>query len=99
MDEATSSIDFATDSLVQRTIRDEFSNSLLITIAHRIRTIIDYDRLVVLDQGRVVEFDTPLNLIQKEGGVFRGMCLKSGTYEELLASAQAKQPQTGYSDV
>ncbi|KAG8970070.1 hypothetical protein FRC05_000718 [Tulasnella sp. 425] len=64
MDEATSSIDFHTDALVQRTIREEFSNSLLITIAHRIRTIIDYDRLIVLDQGRVVEFDTPLNLIQ-----------------------------------
>jgi len=91
MDEATSSIDFHTDALVQRTIREEFSNSLLITIAHRIRTIIDYDRLVVLDQGRVVEFDTPLNLIQKEGGVFRGMCLKSGHFEDLLAQCSQKE--------
>ncbi|KAG8899528.1 hypothetical protein FRC01_010481 [Tulasnella sp. 417] len=90
MDEATSSIDFSTDALVQRTIREEFSNSLLITIAHRIRTIIDYDRLIVLDQGRIGEFDTPLNLIQREGGVFRGMCLKSGQFEELLATCSAK---------
>ncbi|KAG8908992.1 hypothetical protein FRB99_000095 [Tulasnella sp. 403] len=73
MDEATSSIDFKTDSLVQSTIRDEFQESLLITIAHRIRTIIDYDRLIVLDQGRIVEFDTPYNLINKEDGVFRAM--------------------------
>ncbi|KIO27861.1 hypothetical protein M407DRAFT_22914 [Tulasnella calospora MUT 4182] len=91
MDEATSSIDFHTDALVQRTIREEFSNSLLITIAHRIRTIIDYDRLIVLDQGRIVEFDTPLNLIQREGGVFRGMCLKSGHFEELLVTCSAKK--------
>ncbi|KAG8994024.1 hypothetical protein FRB90_000542, partial [Tulasnella sp. 427] len=90
MDEATSSIDFHTDALVQRTIREEFSNSLLITIAHRIRTIIDYDRLIVLDQGRVVEFDTPLNLIQKDGGVFRSMCLKSGHFEDLLSACSKK---------
>ncbi|KAG8974080.1 hypothetical protein FRC05_007828 [Tulasnella sp. 425] len=90
MDEATSSIDFHTDALVQRTVREEFSNSLLITIAHRIRTIIDYDRLIVLDQGRVVEFDAPFNLIEREGGVFRNMCLKSGHFEELLAACSAK---------
>ncbi|KIO15545.1 hypothetical protein M407DRAFT_86988 [Tulasnella calospora MUT 4182] len=92
MDEATSSIDFHTDALVQRTIREEFSSSLLITIAHRIRTVnYRYDRVIVLDQGRIVEFDTPLNLIQREGGVFRGMCLKSRHFEELLATCSAKK--------
>ncbi|KAG9037596.1 hypothetical protein FRB95_004816 [Tulasnella sp. JGI-2019a] len=88
MDEATSSIDFAADSAVQKTIREEFTNALLITIAHRIRTIIDYDRLIVMDQGRIVEIDTPYNLIQKEGGVFRGMCLKSGQFDELLEASK-----------
>ncbi|KAJ7619721.1 P-loop containing nucleoside triphosphate hydrolase protein [Roridomyces roridus] len=87
MDEATSSVDFATDSMIQTAIRTEFTDSLLITVAHRLRTIIDYDRLLVLDKGKVVEFDTPLNLMRKEGGLFRNMCLKSGTFGELEAAA------------
>ncbi|KAJ7660132.1 hypothetical protein DFH06DRAFT_1472233 [Mycena polygramma] len=90
MDEATSSVDFATDGKIQKTIREEFTDSLLITVAHRLKTIIDYDRLVVLEQGTVVEFDTPYELIQKEDGVFRSMCLKSGSFGELEAAARAK---------
>ncbi|PIL36802.1 ATP-binding cassette transporter [Ganoderma sinense ZZ0214-1] len=88
-DEATSSIDFETDAKIQATIREEFGGSLLLTVAHRIRTVIDYDRLLVLDKGKLVEFDTPLNLIRKEGGVFREMCLKSGMMEELGEAAAA----------
>ncbi|KAI0639291.1 multidrug resistance-associated ABC transporter [Trametes polyzona] len=90
LDEATSSIDFATDAKIQATIREEFGNSLLLTVAHRLRTVIDYDRLIVLDKGELVEFDTPLNLIQKEGSIFRNMCLKSGTFADLEAAAKAK---------
>ncbi|KAG6835326.1 hypothetical protein H0H93_002661 [Arthromyces matolae] len=71
LDEATSSIDFATDAKIQTTIREEFNSSLLLTIAHRLRTVIDYDRLIVLDKGQVAEFDTPWKLIQKENGIFR----------------------------
>jgi len=88
LDEATSSIDFETDAKIQNTIREEFGNSLLLTVAHRLRTIIDYDRLIVLDQGKVAEFDTPWNLISKEGGIFRTMCLKSGTFNELEKAAK-----------
>ncbi|KAH8798081.1 hypothetical protein DL96DRAFT_1539779 [Flagelloscypha sp. PMI_526] len=88
LDEATSSIDFATDAKIQQTIRQEFEGALLITVAHRLRTIIDYDRLIVLDKGKIAEFDTPLALIQKEGGIFRNMCLKSGTFQELLEKAE-----------
>ncbi|KAF7342473.1 ABC bile acid [Mycena venus] len=91
MDEATSSVDFATDAKIQKAIREEFTDSLLITIAHRLKTIIDYDRLVVLDHGKVVEFDTPYALIRKEDGVFRGMCLKSGSFGELEAAARVKE--------
>ncbi|KAL5505095.1 hypothetical protein ACEPAH_7758 [Sanghuangporus vaninii] len=91
LDEATSSIDFETDAKIQRTIREEFSDSLLLTIAHRLRTVIDYDRLLVLDAGRVVEFDTPYNLIRKEGGIFRGMCMKNGNFAELEQIAKAKE--------
>ncbi|KAH6888231.1 multidrug resistance-associated ABC transporter [Coprinopsis sp. MPI-PUGE-AT-0042] len=90
LDEATSSIDFATDAKIQTTIREEFGGSLLLTVAHRLRTVIDYDRLIVLDKGQIVEFDTPYNLIQKEEGTFRQMCLKSGTFAELEAAAKAK---------
>ncbi|KAI0782312.1 multidrug resistance-associated ABC transporter [Abortiporus biennis] len=90
LDEATSSIDFATDAKIQTAIREEFGDSLLLTIAHRLRTVIDYDRLIVLDKGELVEFDTPWNLIQKENGIFRQMCLKSGTFTELESAAKAK---------
>jgi len=90
LDEATSSIDFATDAKIQATIREEFNDSLLLTVAHRLRTVIDYDRLVVLDKGRIVEFDTPYNLVRKEDGIFRTMCLKSGMFSELEAAAKAK---------
>ncbi|KAH7927030.1 hypothetical protein BV22DRAFT_1032254 [Leucogyrophana mollusca] len=90
LDEATSSIDFETDAKIQATMREEFGESLLLTVAHRLRTVIDYDRLIVLDKGEVAEFDTPLNLIQKEDGIFRTMCLKSGTFAELEAAARAK---------
>lgn len=64
--------------------------TLRVAVAHRLRTVIDYDRLIVLDKGELVEFDTPLNLIEKEDGIFRNMCLKSGTFAELEAAAKAK---------
>ncbi|KAG5350464.1 hypothetical protein C0989_010944 [Termitomyces sp. Mn162] len=95
LDEATSSIDFATDAKIQTTIREEFTSSLLVTIAHRLRTVIDYDRLIVLDKGQIVEFDTPWNLIQKEGGIFRSMCLKSGSFGDLEAVAKGKAEHIG----
>ncbi|KAJ2618159.1 hypothetical protein EV177_000195 [Coemansia sp. RSA 1804] len=88
MDEATASVDFDTDERLQRTIRGyEFANSTILCIAHRLRTIIDYDRVLVLDKGKVAEFDTPKSLLQKRDGIFRGMCEKSGEIEHLLAIA------------
>lgn len=57
-----------TDALLQRTLRSSiFSDRTIITIAHRINTIIDSDRIIVLDQGRVAEFDTPAELIKQRG--------------------------------
>ncbi|KAJ2786338.1 Transporter of the ATP-binding cassette (ABC) [Coemansia interrupta] len=88
MDEATASVDFDTDSRIQRTIRgSEFANSTLFCVAHRLRTIIDYDRVLVLDKGKVVEFDTPTNLLQKSDGIFKGMCEQSGEYDQLVKLA------------
>ncbi|KAJ2087296.1 hypothetical protein IW138_005076 [Coemansia sp. RSA 986] len=78
MDEATASVDFDTDGRIQRTIRGpEFANSTLFCVAHRLRTIIDYDRVLVLDKGKVIEFGTPCSLLQNENGIFRSMCEKS----------------------
>lgn len=59
-------------------------------VAHRLNTVIDYDRLLVLDAGRVVELDTPLNLINKEYGIFRELCLQSGRFDELERIAKEK---------
>lgn len=60
MDEATASIDHATDEAIQVSIRSEFKDSTLLTIAHRLSSVIDYDRLLVLADGKVAEFDTPM---------------------------------------
>ncbi|KAJ6539128.1 hypothetical protein B0H19DRAFT_1269480 [Mycena capillaripes] len=90
LDEATSSIDFETDQKIQTTIREEFNQSLLLTVAHRIKTVIDYDRLIILDQGKIAQFDTPYNLIRSEG-IFREMCKKTGAFAELEAAARPRK--------
>ncbi|KAJ2505618.1 hypothetical protein H4217_009193, partial [Coemansia sp. RSA 1939] len=88
MDEATAFVDFDTDRRIQNTIQGpELANSTLLCTAHRLRTVIDYDKVLVLDNGRVAEYDTPCNLLQKEDGIFRSMCEKSGEYEPLVAAA------------
>jgi ATP-binding cassette subfamily C (CFTR/MRP) protein 1 len=68
LDEATAAVDVETDALLQTTLRgNRFKDKTIITIAHRINTILDSDRVVVLQQGRIVEFDTPANLVKKQG--------------------------------
>ncbi|KAJ2061263.1 hypothetical protein GGI17_003212 [Coemansia sp. S146] len=62
----------------------------LFCIARCLRTIIAYGRVLVLDKGKVAEFDTPWNLLQREGGIFRSMGEKSGEYEQLIVAAQRK---------
>ena len=87
MDEATASIDYATDAKIQDTLR-ELKDSTIITIAHRLQTIVDYDKVLVLDRGEVVEFDAPWVLVGREQGVFRGMCEMSGELEGLVEGAR-----------
>ena len=86
MDEATASIDYATDAKIQETIRE--IKKTTITIAHRLQTIIDYDKVLVLDHGSVVEFGDPWDLIRKDGGSFRAMCETTGEIESLERDAK-----------
>ncbi|KAF5354262.1 hypothetical protein D9756_007067 [Leucocoprinus leucothites] len=74
LDEATSSVDVETDAKLQRTIQTEFASSTLLCIAHRLNTIAYYDRVLVMDGGKVAEFDTVLNLFDKEDSIFRSLC-------------------------
>lgn len=84
LDEATSAVDMHTDALIQRSIREEFTDATLLVIAHRLSTIADFDRVLVLSDGRVAEFGTPRELWEMgEGGMFRGMCEESGEREKL----------------
>ncbi|KAI9490572.1 hypothetical protein BDB00DRAFT_916046 [Zychaea mexicana] len=101
MDEATASVDFDMDAKIQHTIRQAFVESTLICVAHRLRTVIDYDRVLVMDNGRVVEYDTPWNLLnQTPPSYFRAMCEQSGELDTLINMArqtndtlqQIKQP-------
>ncbi|KAL8872715.1 MAG: hypothetical protein Q9174_001702 [Haloplaca sp. 1 TL-2023] len=80
-DEATSSVDFETDQKIQKTIATGFKGKTLLCIAHRLKTIINYDRICVMDQGRIAELDTPLRLWEA-GGIFRSMCDRSAIRRE-----------------
>ncbi|MFH4978425.1 hypothetical protein AB6A40_005134 [Gnathostoma spinigerum] len=77
LDEATAAVDMATDALIQETIRKQFRSSTVISIAHRLITILDYDRIVVLDKGRISEVDTPQNLLANRYSVFHSMAVEA----------------------
>ena len=88
LDEATSSIDYKSDSLIQQTIREEFGHLTILTIAHRLRTIIDYDKILVMDAGKVVEYDNPYVLIANKESLFYSMCENSGELDSLVKLAK-----------
>ncbi|XP_071481121.1 multidrug resistance-associated protein 1-like [Diadema antillarum] len=77
LDEATAAVDLETDDLIQATIRTEFSECTVITIAHRLNTIMDSTRILVMDAGQIAEFDTPSELLAK-GGIFYAMAKDAG---------------------
>ncbi|XP_064624457.1 multidrug resistance-associated protein 1-like isoform X1 [Lineus longissimus] len=78
LDEATAAVDLETDDLIQYTIRNEFKECTVITIAHRLNTIMDYDRVIVLDKGEIREFDSPSELLKDERGIFYSMSKDAG---------------------
>ncbi|XP_047942047.1 ABC transporter C family member 2-like [Salvia hispanica] len=79
LDEATAAVDVRTDALIQKTIREEFKSCTMLIIAHRLNTIIDCDNILLLDAGKVLEFDTPEALLRKEGSAFSKMVQSTGT--------------------
>jgi len=78
LDEATANIDPQTDNLIQKTIRKKFYDCTVITIAHRLNTIMDSDRVLVMDLGSVIEFDHPNVLLSNKQGVFYKMVKEAG---------------------
>lgn len=83
LDEATSAVDMKTDALLQRSIREEFANTTLLVVAHRLSTVADFDRILVMRDGTAAEFGTPKELLSLEDGVFRDMVEHSGEKESL----------------
>ena len=77
LDEATASIDNATDTAIQTMIRENFQHATVLTIAHRLGTIMDSDRVLVLDDGRIAEFDSPERLLQRPDSMFKLMVDRS----------------------
>uniref|UniRef100_A0A0D3EXH8 ABC transporter C family member 13 n=1 Tax=Oryza barthii TaxID=65489 RepID=A0A0D3EXH8_9ORYZ len=76
LDEATASVDTATDNIIQKTIRQETNNCTVITIAHRIPTVIDSDLVLVLGEGKILEFDSPENLLRDESSAFSKLVME-----------------------
>lgn len=77
LDEATSNVDPQTDSVIQRTIRSKFADCTVLTIAHRLQTVMDSDRIMVIDNGKVVEFDTPGQLLKDKNGYFYSLVMNT----------------------
>ncbi|KAJ3544544.1 hypothetical protein NMY22_g2754 [Coprinellus aureogranulatus] len=92
LDEATSAIDHETDNVIQSTLRKELGPDVtVLTIAHRLQTIVDADRILVLDAGHVVEFASPAELLEKPRGVFKALVDASGDKEKLYEAAAKKR--------
>ncbi|ODO08343.1 ATP-dependent bile acid transporter [Cryptococcus wingfieldii CBS 7118] len=93
MDEATSSVDFATDAKITATIKECFSGITMLVIAHRLATVMSYDRILVLDKGQIVEEGKPEDLIRDHTSRFYGLCMAQGIeeYNSLLAMVSGEE--------
>ncbi|KAG9397960.1 hypothetical protein AC1031_016377 [Aphanomyces cochlioides] len=90
LDEATAAIDHDTDQLLQKVIREEFASSTVLTIAHRLDTVLDYNRILVFDHGELAQCDTPHVLMAQGEGIFHEMITEGG-YSERLAALSPKE--------
>lgn len=85
LDEATSSVDAETDKIIQETIRSEFGDKTILSVAHRLDSILDNDKIIVLEGGELKEFDTPENLINDQTSIFYSLCQKGGYLKDKTA--------------
>lgn len=92
LDEATAACDVETDAILQRTIRKAFAGSTVLTIAHRVHTILDSDRIMVLDGGKIAEFDAPKKLLSHPGSHFSRLLAESATASSEVSSAPHTSP-------
>ncbi|CUG91357.1 ABC transporter, putative, partial [Bodo saltans] len=92
LDEATASVDFEADALIQRTLRTAFKDCTVLTIAHRLATVIDSDRIMLMEHGVLKEYDSPANLVRRDESLFNAMLKRLGPeqygmlYNEALAA-------------
>jgi len=77
MDEATSQVDKANDAMVQNLIREQLNDRIIFSIAHRLDTVIEFDRIIVLDAGNLMEFDRPTTLLRNKGHFYK-LCANTG---------------------
>lgn len=91
LDEATANVDSETDKLIQETIRNQFGECTVITIAHRLHTIMDSDKVIVMDAGKIREFDHPYKLIQMRGGFFKRLLDQTGSSTAKALTNVAKE--------
>lgn len=81
LDEATANVDPQTDALIQTTIREKFRNCTVLTVAHRLHTVMDSDRILVMENGYAKEFDVPQVLLQQKDGILFNMVEATGPQE------------------
>ena len=86
LDEATSNVDMKTDDFIQKVLKEKFSKTTVITIAHRLNTIADYDKVIVMKRGKVREIGIPLDLYEKKG-IFYQMVKHTGKSEAKIVKA------------
>ncbi|XP_061394478.1 multidrug resistance-associated protein 1 isoform X2 [Musca vetustissima] len=90
LDEATAAVDLETDDLIQKTIRSEFADCTILTIAHRLNTIMDSDKVIVLDKGEIAEFDSPANLLNNPQSAFYSMAKDANLVRKRLTSQNSE---------
>ena len=92
MDEATASVDGESDKLIQKSIQKNFQNSTVVSIAHRINTIVGFDKVLVLDHGELAEYDTPWNLLSNPESLFYKLAEATGSSNLMQLKSMAKSP-------
>ncbi|KAI9355946.1 P-loop containing nucleoside triphosphate hydrolase protein [Zopfochytrium polystomum] len=91
MDEATANVDYETDALIQKSLREDFAAATVLTVAHRLNTVVDYDRVLVMGDGKVLEYDEPSVLLERDDSVFKSMVAETGDGNALLLKGLADE--------